>query len=201
VVPYREEPNALVVLDKLDARPVHPVRALGSLLIRARPDRSGPPAEHCPPDVAASARQLKLEHLGALSEAGRTREVWVDETRTLQLHSSPTLRFFSTYFEDGSCVLTFQSANPVTMSTPNLRVCGGAGTVEADFDAHGKSVAEWTSTRGCAPIRVDNIVMAARLVRFYYRHVVAPANMASIVVFLVFLIALVIVVAYRLLVR
>jgi hypothetical protein len=83
----------------------------------------------------------------------------------------------STYFQDGSCVITWNHP-PRTPSDDNLDSRAGSGWLTRDIEDHRAAVARWGQLRGTHPLLVDGPDAVAGLMDHYYRHVV-PRSMAT----------------------
>jgi hypothetical protein len=172
---YRTNPreSTIALLDRLDGP--SPKRFSSRLMVWAAKPlalREGGPVAHARASVAVMAKNQGLAHIGAVSEAGHPRELWVDlETHAHQLHSGrrALTHFVVTYFDDGSAVLTYAHRNPVTPSNESLLVRPGSGRgVERDWDDHREAALAWAEKRRVEPLVVENVATAARMVRHYY---------------------------------
>jgi hypothetical protein len=199
-------PVASLALAEFREWPVHPVRRIMGWLIRGRvrewsdPDATGEVpyrealARSDEPKLAdaaisTQAAALGLRYVGVAEERSLfnriRKDVWLDAERTLQLHSRHRLLadhaprsvyHFSTYFQDGSCMLTW-SHPPQTPSDDRLASRAGSGELARDLEDHRAAVAGWAEQRGTQPLVVDGPDAVAGLLDHYYRYVV-PKSMA-----------------------
>jgi hypothetical protein len=197
---------ATVALSSFRARPVHPVRRVMGLLVRGRvetwldPQTAGEPAYRAieargeipriaDPAIAAQADGLGLRYAGIAVERGLLRrirkDVWLDPECIVQLHSrrrpirdhAPrSVYHLSTYFSDGSCVLTW-SHPPQTPSDDALASRGGSGQLSRDLEEHRAAVVAWSAERDTRPLAIDGPEAVSGLIDHYYRQLV-PKSLA-----------------------
>lgn len=199
---------ASVALADFGKLPVHPVRRLTSWLIHGEaPEwvafsaddqdayRAAPPRGKEPgianPAISRAATALGLKYVGVAEERGLfiriRKDVWLEPERTVQLHSrhrrfrdhAPhSVYHFSTYFQDGSCVLTW-SHPPQTPSTDRLASRAGTGDLGRDLDDHRAATKDWAAQRETEPLVIDGPSAVAGLIDHYYRYVVPKSAAAS----------------------
>lgn len=197
-------PSTAATLAELRTRPMHPERAarfaglsFGVLKLgevpSAEPDEpyrapapGAPVVEERFGDAAHRrvAEELGLVRLGACfeAEASRTikKEVWA--TRDGAVYASftdPDRYHLGTYFDDGSCHVTWGHANPRTLTSPGFLVStGGTGALRADLAAHVARVKDELES-GRRFIQIDDIATAVELSRHYARQLTPLTLMAE----------------------
>jgi len=191
---------ASVAVERLRSGSVAPQRLLIQWLIRGRVEkwheregsdmtyRSGlgpTPDPHLADEAVVSrAAALGLTYMGVAVESSLfsriRKDVWLNDDRTVQLHSRKrkirdhaprSVYHLSTYFDDGSCILTW-SHPPMTPSTDALASRAGTGELRADYHSHRDACSDWCRARRTRALVVDGPDAVARLIGHYYRYVV-----------------------------
>jgi hypothetical protein len=198
--------DALPALARLAEDPTHPARRALRFVVwgkirewddpDTRPDggyraegRGGHQPRHADPTLAPRAEALGLRWAGVLSEQSLlgvfTKDVWLDRDRVIVLHGRRRLLrdhaprsvyHLATYFDDGSCVLTWSHV-PQTQSWHMLDSRAGDGDIDVDLAAHREAIARWSDARSCRALAVGGPEALPALIRHYYRYVV-PLPMA-----------------------
>jgi hypothetical protein len=198
-------PSTEAALAEFRARPMHPERAaqFGSLsfgvlkdpiapsepVAPEEPYRAGAPAAPGIEQPFGSAehrrlaREIGLVRLGACFEGDADRqvkkEVWgTRDGAVYASFSDPDRYHLGTYFDDGSCQLTWSHASPRTLTNPGSLVStGGTGNLRADLASHVARVKD-ALDGGRHFLRIDDIEISVELSRHYYRHV-APLKLLA----------------------
>ncbi|MDP3273881.1 MAG: hypothetical protein Q8Q09_01710 [Deltaproteobacteria bacterium] len=139
------------------------------------------PGAIMPPAFQKQLRELQFSYAGTLRESvtlmsRSTGEVWLDLTHTITLRTIKTRFaerwFFTTYFDDGTAIITWSHPNR-TRSSARLISQQISGSLATQFAWHQNAVRARVEA-GARPVPCDNTDDAAALGRHFYRAVLSP---------------------------
>jgi len=178
--PYRDAGPA-DPLARIQALPPRSrLHAVLSALIVYRPWPGEVEARKGLPEAAETAG---LRRLGSSFEwflaSILTSQVWADGDGVTQARLSNRGYWFTTYFESGRCIITWDHP-PRTRSSERLESRQGkGGDFARDYADHLKTVEAWRE-RGEVPIVVRDVRTATALGRHYYRFVASARTQVAL---------------------